>query len=64
MTPETILQTVRAVAEAITEYLRWAQTEEGKKWTTQVMADRAAWDAFWKDAGAGIQSFFKGELFK
>lgn len=64
MTPETILTTVTAVANALTEYLKWAQTDEGKKWTAQMMADRAAWDKFWRDVGLGVGAFFKGDLFK
>jgi hypothetical protein len=64
MTPETILLTVQSVANAATEYLKWIQTDEGRKWSAQVMADRQAWDKFWTDAGKAIGSFVKGDTFK
>lgn len=64
MTPEAILAAITAVANALTEGLKLAQTEEGKKWVSQMLADRQAWDKFWKDAGSGVAALFKGDLFK
>jgi hypothetical protein len=64
MTPVAILETIRAVAEAVAEYFRWLQTEQGKRFSDQVMSDRVAWDKFWIDAGIGLKRLFSGELLK
>ena len=64
MNPLVILEAIKAVAEAITETLRYLQTPQGQRFADQVMADRGAWDKFWKDAGAGISDLFRGKLWE
>ena len=64
MSPETILQTIRSVADCTTEIVRYLQTEEGKKLVNKSLEDRAAWDMFWKDVESGMKKLFSGELFK
>lgn len=64
MTPSEILATIRVGFEFGTELLKWAQTEEGKAFAKQALADRAKWDSFWVDVGNGLTKFFKGDLFK
>lgn len=59
-----IVAMIQAVAEAISAFFAWLNTEEGRVFSRQAMADRKAWDTFWKDAGTQIGRFFRGELFK
>ncbi len=64
MNPTTIILAIKSIADAVTEYFRWLQTDEGKRFVAQAMTDRAAWDKFWADAGTGIQRLLSGDLFK
>lgn len=61
---ELIPATIKAVADAVAEGFRWAQTPEGIEFTKQMRVDRAAWDKTWANFGAALKSFFSGELFK
>ena len=62
MTPETVLQTIRAVAEAITETLRWMQTEQGQEVVKRSLADRAALDSNLARIGGWFTKLFTGKL--
>ena len=62
--PILILEVIKAISEAVREYFRWLQTDEGKRFSAQAMADRAAWDKFWLDAGSGVKQLFSGEFLK
>ncbi len=62
MNPETILQAITAVGNAATEGFKFAQTEEGQALLKQAREDRAAFDRFMREVGAGIVKFFTGKL--
>jgi len=64
MTPETVLLTIKACAEALTATMTWLSTDQGKAVVAKSLEDRTAWDRFWAEAGGGIRKFFSGELFK
>lgn len=64
MTPEVIIATIKAGFEFGTELLKYLQTEEGKAFVKKSTEDRAAWDKFWVDAGAGLKGLISGEMFK
>jgi len=64
MTPEMILATIKAVAEAVTAVATWMMTDDGKAFVKQTTEDRAAWDKLWADAGNGLKTVFSGQLFK
>jgi hypothetical protein len=63
-TVSEVLETIKAVANCITEGFKWAQTDDGKKTIAKWSEDRAAWDAFWANAASGIKSLFTGKLFQ
>lgn len=63
-TASEILETIKLALQVVLEYIKWAQTPTGQKWTEQVLSDRAKWDSFWDQAATGIGKFFRGEYFK
>lgn len=59
-----ILSTIRAGFEFGTQTLKYLQTETGREFAKQVLADRAKWDSFWLDIGKGLEKLFSGAVFK
>lgn len=59
ITPALVLETIKAVALAAVELLKFYQTEQGKRVIDQMIADRQAWDAGWQTAQTNILAFFK-----
>lgn len=59
LTPALICETIKAICGMLVEFMRFYQTPEGQRLVQQHLADRAAWDKFWKDAGDGITQFFQ-----
>ncbi len=55
-----ILATIQAGFEAGREFFKWLQTPTGVQWSTKVMADQAAWEKSWSDAGTKLAAFWKG----
>ncbi len=64
MTPEMILASIRAVADAIAETMRYLQTPQGQAAVERALRDREAWDRFWESVGDGIRELFSGRLFR
>ena len=64
ITPAMVLETIKVGFEFGIEALKFAQTPEGKQLIAKSIEDRAAWDAFWADTGAGLKKFFSGEILK
>jgi|WetSurMetagenome_2_1015567.scaffolds.fasta_scaffold19622_6 hypothetical protein len=64
MTPEMILATIKSGFEFGSEFLKFLQTEQGKKVINQMLDDRTKWDAFWAKAPEVLKKFFTGEYFK
>jgi hypothetical protein len=63
-TAEMILATMKAGFEALSELLKFLQTEQGKKVVEQMLSDRTKWDAFWAKVPDVLGKFFRGEYFK
>lgn len=64
MTPALVLATIKSVADATTEALKFAQTAAGQRWIDEILADHQLWDKRLAEIGAGLKRFFSGELFK
>lgn len=58
MTPEAILAAITAVANAVAEGFRFAQTPHGGEVVKQAIEDRAAWDKGVKELGAWVTKLF------
>lgn len=59
-----ILETIKAVAEAIIAICGLMMTEHGKKLIDEGMADRAAARKFFGGIGDWFKDLFTGELFR
>ena len=66
MDPATllILGTIKAVAEAIAEGFRYAQTPAGQALGKKLLEDAAAREKALDDAGAWLKKLVTGELLK
>ena len=64
MNPETIMLAIIAVANATSEALKFAQTEQGMKLIDPSLKDRAAWDKGIAELGGWFKNLFSGELFR
>jgi hypothetical protein len=62
MTPETILQAITAVAEAVTEMCKLAQTVQGQASIEKALKDQAAVAAAFKGAREWLEKLFTGKL--
>lgn len=63
-TASEILLTIRLGFECMIEFLKYLQTDQGKKTVEQMLSDRTKWDAFWVAAPGVLKKFFTGEYFK
>ncbi len=66
MDPATllILGTIRAVAEAITEGFRYAQTPQGQAFRKKMLEDAVERDKALEAAGAWLKGILTGSLLK
>ncbi len=66
MDPATvlILSTIRAVAEAVAEGFRYAQTPAGQSFAKKVLEDAAEREKALEAAGAWIRGILTGSLLK
>ena len=62
MNPETVVQTIRAVAEATTETMRWLQTENGQKFLERSFAQQDQFAKNMKALGEWFEKLFTGRL--
>jgi len=62
-TASQVIALLTLAFQFLLELLKYMQTEDGKKFVTQTLNDRAKWDSFWADAASGIQKLFNGGLF-
>jgi hypothetical protein len=62
MTPETIVATIGAVAEAVAEGFKFAQTPQGQELVKRSIEDRAAFEKNVSAAGQWLQKLFTGKL--
>jgi len=63
MTP-AILLTIQACATAVTEFLKFAQTEQGQKWVAQRLTDEKEFRADLVGFGDWVVKLVSGELTK
>ncbi len=61
-TVELVLGTIKAVAEAWTETLRFAQTDTGKQYAADMLRDKVKRDQWMDAAGKKIGDFFAGKF--
>lgn len=62
MTPETILTTIRAVAEATTELFRYLQTPAGQKSLEKALENQEKAEQFLRSAGNWFETLLTGKL--
>jgi len=62
MNPETILLTIKAVSEAVSEGCKLAQTPAGQALIMEGIKDRVAAKQFFEGAGKWITDLFAGKL--
>lgn len=62
MTPEAIVACITAVANAVTEGFKYAQTPAGQQAIQKMTADQAAFQQGLKDAVTWLEKFFTGKL--
>ena len=61
-TPETVLMTITAVANAVSKTMDFLMSPNGQALVTKSIEDRTKWDKFWADTGEAFKRFFKLEL--
>ena len=62
MNPESIVACITAVAQAITEGFKYAQTPAGQQAIQKMTADQVAFQQGLQSVGAWLEKFFTGKL--